>query len=438
MNNSGKYEAKLNFDTSNSFDLVLTSDDTLNFDNGSLSVSGLDTTDIVFHYDFSVYSGTTSIYSIYNYNNKISSDITLHDIGLTGIDTGYVQNMSGETISFTTGSTLIIKPVTGSTYTYPLSLVVDDITSDSVLKLEGGFYQGFYKLDGYNYELIPNRTQEGITLNFWLRKDITTPTGNTLDSDNFFFFMGSRAENKYHNIFSGETGLTTFTGVTLQQDSGTTQDVNGIGFYYNNDSIGFKYIINRQDSSGNTIATISQKNLNIELQTTGNTWFNFTILVKRKEKLYGSGDCLFPEPELLLEDTGDCITPIPDTQKFDITIFIDGRPIFNNEIEEPIFRSLLTDKDKQQGVPYNISIGGGSQGLLETQTFNGPDIDDQNLLIQDNFAGSFYGKIGIATMYTKPLSIPEIIKNYYFYKDIYNKQNNFGGAKIIVSNIFLK
>jgi len=38
-------------------------------------------------------------------------------------------------------------------------------------------------------------------------------------------------------------------------------------------------------------------------------------------------------------------------------------------------------------------LGGGSQGLIETQTFDGRDTKDLGLPIEQNFAGSFLGGI---------------------------------------------
>ena len=49
--------------------------------------------------------------------------------------------------------------------------------------------------------------------------------------------------------------------------------------------------------------------------------------------------------------------------------------------------------EKQVAVPFNISLGGGSQGLLETQTFDGRDLADLGLPIEENFAGTFVGGI---------------------------------------------
>jgi hypothetical protein len=64
-----------------------------------------------------------------------------------------------------------------------------------------------------------------------------------------------------------------------------------------------------------------------------------------------------------------------------------------NEFDEFIGRRLNEYKSKQVGVPFNFSLGGGSQGLVESQTFDGLDPNDRGLPIEENFAGSFIGGI---------------------------------------------
>jgi hypothetical protein len=64
-----------------------------------------------------------------------------------------------------------------------------------------------------------------------------------------------------------------------------------------------------------------------------------------------------------------------------------------DEFPEFIAKRLEEHKTKQVGVPFNFSLGGGSQGLIESQTFDGLDMADRNLPIEQNFAGTFIGKI---------------------------------------------
>jgi hypothetical protein len=54
-----------------------------------------------------------------------------------------------------------------------------------------------------------------------------------------------------------------------------------------------------------------------------------------------------------------------------LKIYVNGKPIYTLEnFEEVIPRALNTDKEKQLGVPFNISWGGGTQGLHENLTFS--------------------------------------------------------------------
>lgn len=82
------------------------------------------------------------------------------------------------------------------------------------------------------------------------------------------------------------------------------------------------------------------------------------------------------------------------------------------DFDEFIARRLFEHKDKQLGVPYNISLGGGSQGLLESMTFDGQDPDDLNCIIQNNFAGTFIGDISQFRFYICDLSYCDIVNNY--------------------------
>ena len=258
------------------------------------------------------YSGDT-LYSLTTWTGATinGSGITLNDIGLTGIDNGFIEyecsaSTSGQTfLSAFTGSTLVLTSadtrfsmtrVTGCTYDYPIDILTGS-SEGRYAQLCGGFYQGFFKLsdityfdeitdnkftwplewftcppvctgttsgsttgstdccvnpnlayqcynDGkpipYNYEILPQRLGgmggelksclDGWTATFWLNKSSTSCTGNTLnnlypDNKGFFFYMGTRAENKFWNLFSGETGYTTSSGYPLPPPKETTTEL---------------------------------------------------------------------------------------------------------------------------------------------------------------------------------------------------------------------
>jgi hypothetical protein len=107
------------------------------------------------------------------------------------------------------------------------------------------------------------------------------------------------------------------------------------------------------------------------------------------------------------------------------------------DFEEIIPRELDTQKEKQIGVPFNISWGGGTQGLRESLTFNGcdlpygPYIQDPELMpnntlsattlsgslqtdivMEQNFGGTFMGGLSQFRMYSEPLSAPQVQHNF--------------------------
>jgi len=113
--------------------------------------------------------------------------------------------------------------------------------------------------------------------------------------------------------------------------------------------------------------------------------------------------------------------------------------------EEVIPRALDTDKEKQVGVPFNMSWGGGTQGLHENLTLSActslnvgdyiqdPECFPENvlsattlnklkthILLEQNFAGTFDGAISQFRFYTEPLSSPEVKHNFQIVKTNFN------------------
>ena len=131
-----------------------------------------------------------------------------------------------------------------------------------------------------------------------------------------------------------------------------------------------------------------------------------------------------------------------------LKIYINGVIFFTIEdFEEIIPRGLNTDKEKQIGVPFNMSWGGGTQGLRENLTFssctlpNGPYIQDPeclptsdlsgttlsglstNILLEQYFAGTFEGGISQFRFYIEPLSASEVKHNFKLLKNTFRMFN---------------
>jgi len=193
-------------------------------------------------------------YGDYNYDNVLVSENyynpenialdcfsakTICDIGLTGTDNGLVTQMTGETIQFTQGLVpesekferlifdrrLKMFQVTG--YTWEPNTRFSGVSAGTMYEvisysansvgiyheLYGGFYQGFYELFGYDYKILPERYPKGWTVEMTLKPRFTNEyepsSGQTTlnqyypNNAGIFFYMGTRAENKYWHHAAG-------------------------------------------------------------------------------------------------------------------------------------------------------------------------------------------------------------------------------------------
>jgi len=589
----------------NKLDLKLSNSDYWDFfladDEGpTLACTGATSGDcFVVWYDFNnpnIYSSSatsaTTIYSLVTWNGAVNSGYTMNTIGLTGIDNGLItfERLSGDTtnqvlLSALTGTTLVIASgdtrlvmnrITGTTseFIYPINHIIDP-TAGTYANLCGGFYQGYYKLDGNSYEVLPVRVPNAWSAEFWLKPQsiCSGTTGTTLNdvytgNTGFFFYMGTRAENKFWNQFYGsDSGCT--SGCT--QPSGCTDTVSpwctvpketditligdyGVGIPLSPPQVEIDLITNgfliygraqdvRPITYTGTTGTIMYTIPDTGITSTATTAVccicgghhdglgtrtpctydgNGIIVVKTAEVrtnhqnpflIYGrgytltSGDtgctcssCCGPMDNLgnetvcsfsgftsplieldykvdiidnalgfrikddgsigyrLLTVTGTCITSgfsktyisgvtieekysasgmvsadtwsyiairfITDFQdecqlktskprKGKLMFYINGRLKFIvEEFDEFVARRLHEYKDKQVGVPFNFSLGGGSQGLVESQTFDGLDVADRGLPIETNFAGSFIGGISQFKFNICDLAFCDIQHNY--------------------------
>jgi hypothetical protein len=522
----------------------------------------------VVNYDFNdinIYSsGSTSastIHSLETWVGATNSGYTFTTFGLTGLDNGYIDfdkttgdtansallsALTGTTVVITSGDTrLTLNRVTGMTgnYEYPID-ILSDSTGDYA-KLCGGFYQGYYKLDGYNYQVLPTRVEKAWVADFWLRKsDLTCSgyTGTTLndtypDNKGFFFYMGTRAENKFWNIFEGlNTGctsgctsssactgtVTTYctipkeTEIAISGDSGYPIRLSPPPLEIT--EISNPFLLYGRASKNNRCGTCGSKTDDLGTLTTCSsattiTITGFTTEITNRQNpflIYGRASnnrscgtcgtssgfgnqtvCTFSGFTSVLDEldkdvdvidnaigfrikddgsigyralklTGTCvddvyITGVTVEEGYSVSgvvtddqwhmvsirfvlnkevpenrlncasprvgklmIYVDGRlkKTFY-EVDEFIAKRLNEYKDKQLGVPFNISLGGGSQGLLESMTFDGQDPNDLGLKIEQNFAGTFIGDISQFRFYICDLNWIDINNNYNTDKNRY-------------------
>lgn len=486
-------------------------------------------------------TGSTSadtVYSLVSWDGAYNSGATLNDIGLTGYDNGLLTYVkaSGDTgntvlVSGITGSTLTIPSgdtrlkmtrVTGSTtlfsglsgttgYTYPISIVpaqpfVNDI--GQYAQFCGGFYQGYYKLDNFDYQTLPSRVPKSWTAEFWLNKSSCTGvTGTTLndthpDNKGFIFYLGTRAENKYWNKFDGlntgstsgctsgatefctipkEDTLTTSTGWPVSPNNLFTREITNKFLIYNRTKTGQiasrftgdsitvtaatkaidstnKFLDYNRTATGKTISDCGCSGSGSGSTGSSSSTSAVTIdyLSDLKDNAFGirikddgsigyrslamSSFCSGGTytTGLTMEEQYSVSGLVPDNQwchiavkmEFPNTItgcglitasartgtlyvYADGKLKSKlTNVSEVVGKRLAENFQKQETVPYNISLGGGSQGLLESMTLDGQDPSDSDLPIETYFAGSFVGGISKFRFYVDNLTYCQIRGNF--------------------------
>ena len=112
--------------------------------------------------------------------------------------------------------------------------------------------------------------------------------------------------------------------------------------------------------------------------------------------------------KLLGNGLGKCDTNVGG-RLMKIYIYVGGLLKF---ISRPIpafnFRELAEVYDKQESVPYNISLGGGTQGLADTVGLNFMDYTPYELPLEKYFGGTFLGDIRLFKFWSCPMNFAVI------------------------------
>jgi hypothetical protein len=78
--------------------------------------------------------------------------------------------------------------------------------------------------------------------------------------------------------------------------------------------------------------------------------------------------------------------------------------------------------DKQEGVPYNVSLGGGTQGLCDVVYENYKDVPEYVLFLEKEFCGSFMGYLKSFKFYSCNKDFTKILANNRFEKSLIIKE----------------
>ena len=95
--------------------------------------------------------------------------------------------------------------------------------------------------------------------------------------------------------------------------------------------------------------------------------------------------------------------------------YVDGKLVYvTRSMPKLNLHELKETYEKQEGVPYNISIGGGTQGLAETVLPNYMLDNDRVYPLEKYFAGSFIGYFKSFKFYNCGMEYMNILNNYKF------------------------
>lgn len=463
----------------------------------------------------------STIYSDVTWSGATNNDVEMNDIGLTGVDNGFIwfdkTTISNEEFleiflhsqyNIESGDTrLFMTQVSGNTQLFDYNLNIES-GETNYISFKGGFYQGFFKLDGFDYQVLPDHMYDDLVFHFDLRPrtdyEISENTLNNLHPENsgIFFYLGTRAENKFWNFYQSgnpynfdessieqvycddiydtiidneyfiddyamkekpinENELTDSDGNSLIENGQYTITTDNKFIFFNRTPTGFTInnwiedslvelkgrkkwtnlnyfpILDRTETGltiddlenmefddlkpyyeANGLNLDESKNIfgiykdirnnafALRITENGAIGYKYGILNCDDDNLNKyevveeySKDGLINQNEwnsinirfVLLNKSDKCDYR---SKKMKIMIYVNGFLIFiSKELPALSFKRLDEIYQKQEGVPYNISLGGGSQGLLESIMPNYYEIPKYVLPIEKDFCGTFIGDI---------------------------------------------
>lgn len=343
-----------------------------------------------------------------------------------------------------------------SVYNYNINGLIDNEIG-YIEKLEGGFYQGFYALEGYDYEVLPKRFNRGFTVEMFLKPDLDPDITNTInnlhvDNLNTFFYMGTRAENKFNeeydsklDIFSNAFSVKFKGDLTnpylcvryLKYEGDCVKDEN-----CEDESISYEEEFNYYEKCGNKGIYDVCDGIDEE------KWVKIDIVFYRETYLedcdlynYGGVNDIINEEYTdaidFIENKDSGITKTielnkkwvreKDKRNGKLIIYVNGNQyMIIDDFEEIIPRELNVDKDEQIGVPFNISFGGGTTSLLNNwdiinweKNYNLTYQYNPNMLLEKYFCGSFMGEISRMVIHDEPMNYAQLKHNFRINKNKY-------------------
>ena len=224
--NTSTYNPKFQLSTDEYWDLYLYDDPSLSNDIDKYNGSSLNDECLISNIDFSnklcIEYGNIHTFIMSNpelddngeykyiWDESINNNVILNNIGLTGTDNGFIK-LTEESYCIDSpvetsykipdGVRLTLFNVDGNTGKYIYPYTIDN--NDNSISLSGGFFQGFFKIYGHEYQVLPTCFDDEIAYEFILNKNEKEISHKILNDDypdnkGIFFYIGTRAENKFY------------------------------------------------------------------------------------------------------------------------------------------------------------------------------------------------------------------------------------------------
>lgn len=257
------------------------------------------------------------------------------------------------------------------------------------------YTNGYFEIKTDNKHLFFNRTKNGFTTENWVDADVVltgiTKNYNTNLQNNLFLIM-----NRTKNGFT--TGnIDKLDGLTETEKYDFKKDIknNAFALKYNPDgSISYRYLIYDCDSEAG-FSVVEETSFSDIISP--EEWNVVTVKFKVLNGFVN---------ECNISSTG---------RKMKLYIYVNGYlKMVSKELPVFDFHELDDTFDKQEGVPFNISLGGGTQGLRESINFKYWEKFPYLLPLEKHFAGTFIGDIRSFKFYTCAMDYAHIKNNSIF------------------------
>lgn len=360
---------------------------------------------------------------------------------------------------------------------YDYSGISVDKTNKEI-KLNGGFYQGFFATKDDQYKVLPV-LKKGDTWQLEFSIKPTPASAQTIGKDTLneaypqnkgiFFYIGARAENKfsylYNNTYSGESKVLNILNdsmeMKLNEDGWTSFVTDNKFLTFDRTKTGFKvrtykegdtmeyitrnrrwsnnpFLLFDRTKSGCTVHKAETCGAYKDKPDSGETFYNVEKDIYDNALAFyvtDDGSIGYKYLTLNCESSGDskveCISGqslsgiiTPDEWNFInvrieayqktmfLKFYVNGYLKFvSRELRLLSLRRLDELDERQEGVPYNISLGGGTQGLADMYLYGYEPTETYKL--EENFCGTFIGSMRYFRFYNCYHDFNEMRQNYF-------------------------